>query len=71
MTPLAARPMRLGMAIDLDACTGCGACAVACQAENNVPFREGEPDPHRLLLWLRLHELENGLPFPRAGRVAG
>ncbi|MFP4452179.1 MAG: menaquinone reductase iron-sulfur cluster-binding subunit QrcC [Desulfobacterales bacterium] len=55
---------RYGMVIDLDKCTGCGACMVACYAENNVPFKKDESDKMRSLNWIQVFKVDNGKAFP-------
>lgn len=60
------KPYQWGMVIDLDRCTGCEACVVACHAENNIRISgEEEASVGRAVNWIRIERYWEG-EYPNA-----
>lgn len=53
-----------GMTIDIDRCTGCGACMMACAVENNVPPAPEGANERKGITWIRVYQINNGAEWP-------
>lgn len=53
---------RYGMVIDVDLCSGCGACMVACAVENNVAPAPPKATDRTGITPMRVYPVDNGAP---------
>ena len=54
---------RYGMTVDVDRCTGCGSCMVACAVENNVPPAAKDANSRNGITWIRVFKVDNGQQY--------